>query len=43
MAGWQDGDWRNEDLCKYEEFQLAERDEPAESMRFVMPTPKAAA
>jgi kynurenine formamidase len=22
MAGWQDGDWRNEDLCKFEESNL---------------------
>jgi hypothetical protein len=22
MASWQDGDWRNEDLCKFEESNL---------------------
>ena len=22
MAGWQDGDWRNEALCKFEESNL---------------------
>ena len=22
MAGWEEGDWRNEDLCKFEESNL---------------------
>jgi len=25
MTGWQDGDWRNEDLCKFEESNLSNK------------------